>query len=168
MGLHAVCHRLAIWAGHFGARHEEAQERERMQQDAKAEANAQASRKLRLLHSQYIDLELAKARSQLVQLSNHISTLAQRLAELDESLESGEHERAALEEEVRVIENGSMALRRSTRARMKREEFEVAVQSIKTKQQKKQELQQLQHQAVQQQDELKETVQRLRDELACL
>lgn len=143
----------------------EAREQEQARQEAKAEADAQAARKLRLLHSQYIELELAKTRSQLLQLDTYTKTLAQRIAEIDETLEATEHSRAVLEEEVRVIETGSAALRRSKKAAMKREEFASAVQSIAAKLQKIQELQQLQHQAVQRQAELRASVQRLKNEL---
>jgi hypothetical protein len=154
-------HREAVRA----QREKEEQEQQRMLQEAKAAADAQALKKLRVLHGQYIELELAKARSQMQQLADHTTTLAQRIAEIDEALVSGERARAVLEEEVRVIENGSAALQRSKRATMKVEELELAVEAVGTRLKKRQELQQLHHQAVQQQDKLRAGVQRLRNEL---
>lgn len=144
----------------------EAREQQRAEEEAKAEADAQNAQKLRLLHRQYIELELARARSQLTQLASQTSKLVQRIADVEKSLEVDQHTRTVLEEEVRIIENGSAALRRSKRAEMKREEFASTVQAVEAKMQKRQELQQLQHQVVQRQDEQRATVQRLRDELS--
>ncbi len=160
-GREAERHRDAVRA----QRQAEELEQERMRQEAKAVADAEAREKLRVLHRQYIELELAKVRSQLQQLVAHTSTLGQRIANIDETLERGEHARAVLEEEVRVIDNASLSLQRSKRATMKREEFELATQAVNTNVQSRQKLLQLQHQAVQQQDDLRATVQKLRDDL---
>lgn len=148
----AVRHRDAVHAQREAA----AREQERARASAQAVADAQAARQLHQLHRQYIELELAKIRSQLQQLGSHTATLAQRLEEIETGLDSGEREKAALEEDVRVIDNGSAAQRRSKRAALKREEFELAVANMETKLEKKHDLQQLQRQSVQQQEELRQ------------
>ena len=143
----------------------EAQEQERLQQEAQAEAEAQALQKLRILHRQYLELELASVRSQLLELADYSSRLAQKIVEIDQAVEAGERSKAVLAEEVHIFDAGSNAMQQSSRAAKKREELEFAVQAKETRLRRKKEIQQCQHQAARQEDELKKTVQRLRDEL---
>ena len=64
----------------------EAREQERLQQEAQVEAEAQAEQKLRVLHGQYLELELASALSQLLQLADYSDRLAQKIVEIDQAL----------------------------------------------------------------------------------
>jgi hypothetical protein len=153
--------RDAVWA----QQQAEAREQERLQQEAQAEAEAQAEQKLRVLHGQYLELELASARSQLLQLADYSDRLAQKIVEIDQALEAGEHSKAVLAEEVNMFESGSKAMQQSSRAAKKREELEFAVQAKEARLQRKKETQKLQHEAAQQQVQLRKAVQRLRGEL---
>ena len=143
----------------------EAREQERLQQEAQVEAEAQAEQKLRVLHGQYLELELASARSQLLQLADYSDRLAQKIVEIDQALEAGEHSKAVLAEEVNLFESGSKAMQQSSRAAKKREELEFAAQAKEARLQRKKETQKLQHEAAQQQVQLRKAVQRLRGEL---
>ena len=147
-------------------RYREREEERRLEAEAEAraaaEAEAEAERarqaaaaELERLHEQYVELELAKIRAQMEQSAAYAATLAERIRAVDEGLAHDESERALREEEVRVLEGGSAAQRRSRRAALLRGEIEAIHGNSARLAARRQELQHSTRQAVGQAEELR-------------
>ena len=120
-----------------------------------ARARQAAAAELERLHEQYVELELAKIRAQMEQSAAYAATLAERIRAVDEGLAHDESERALREEEVRVLEGGSAAQRRSRRAALLRGEIEAIHGNSARLAARRQELQHSTRQAVGQAEELR-------------
>ena len=134
----------------------EAEARAAAEAEAEAErARQAAAAELERLHEQYVELELAKIRAQMEQSAAYAATLAERIRAVDEGLAHDESERALREEEVRVLEGGSAAQRRSRRAALLRGEIEAIHGNSARLAARRQELQHSTRQAVGQAEELR-------------